>query len=167
MRYQAMVDLEHPEVQACAEQLPNTGDRLALLQAAAALLRQRFAYINVRGYTPIEDMVKTGTGNCLSLSVMLAALLRRSGFAPSAVHVALGNYRGFWVENIHAWVMVQTEPGDLLWMVDPNGFTLKQVRRTELLREFSFVLLFHDQVLLTGDQRTEYFIGTPVLSEKE
>lgn len=155
-----MVNLHHPEIARIAASLPVLPDRRLQLEHALNALRQRVTYQEDRVYRTPDQVFDLGHANCLSLSAVLASLLRQLQFPAPAVHVAVGNYKGFWVENIHAWTLVQTEPGDSLWMIDPKYLHMKRERRKAIWDVYNFIVLFNDQELRVGRQeQASYFSG--------
>ena len=71
------------KVIALLKELPSTGDTIALLVAATALVNARVAYV-IRDepgvYTP-EESLEHGRGSCRDVAVLLVALLRARGIA--------------------------------------------------------------------------------------
>ncbi|MBT9167869.1 MAG: hypothetical protein DDT19_01212 [Syntrophomonadaceae bacterium] len=150
--YCSFIQPASPLVKNLVERFDRTLDPSPIVLALAAL--KEFKYIGVLGIQPLETVILAKKGNCLSLASLVCSMLRVAGLAEEEVFVALGHWRGFYREPVHAWVIVIPKDSENIWFIDPARKHAECCKLDDLLHSYCLIIMFNDrQFLLIMDEK--------------
>lgn len=128
--------------------------RRLLIEQLCDVLRP-WGYAARFGPASLDRVGMEEAGNCIDLSALLCAALRRRGI--EHCYVVLGSRLGEFPAGVHAWVLTEEEPGISWLLVDPEGFHPESCDPRALTEQMTILAIFNDQKLVVGSEQHAAF----------
>jgi hypothetical protein len=148
--YNAMVCLTDPAVVDFGRDVTGYRSIESLLVSVVQAVGDIIVYKTQQtGCQSFDRMMRTGEGNCLTISCFICAVLRKVGLAEDNVYVAVGGPPGMYRDSIHAWTVVKHD--GKYRIVEPREMIIGDY---SLMAGQVIYLLFNDTALLVGGGRS-------------
>lgn len=121
----------------------------AVLSATLEYLWRSFQRTEVKGLITTGESIRTGRGNCFSLSCLVASALRRLGTPEHAVAVFIGCPKAH-PDLVHAYVLTLGKEPGYVAVVEPELMKAMDFPLEEFWAKYRIYCLFNDRFEVTS-----------------